>query len=233
MKLRETLHTAKEESFDIANPQVSITSVSSEITILESLDGKCHVKILADSNKALKLADLVEIVANGETLSVRVDKKSRKSWGINVGGLHGFVLEGGLHGLSIDLALPTVSNVKIKTVSGDIEINQALTNVEISSISADVAITKNPSESCSIKTISGDIDAYIFSGCDYKLKSISGNIKTHVAPDLAVEVDGNSISGELNSEISLNEFSSESVGTGKVVGIKISTISGDFNLVKI
>ena len=233
MKFRETLQTAKEESFDIAHPEVSITSVSSEITIIESLDGKCHVKILADSDKAAKLAELVEIVAKGETLTVRVDKKSRSSWGINVGGLHGFSIEGGLHGLSIELALPQVSNVQIKTVSGDIEINQTLTKVEISAVSADVAINQNPSESCTVKTISGDIAAHIFSGCDYKLKSISGNIKVLVAPDLSVEVDGNSISGELNSEISLNESSSELAGTDKVVGITISTISGDFNLVRI
>ena len=232
MKSKEKLHTAKEESFDIAHPEVSIASVSSEISIIESLDGKCHVKILADSNKSLKLAELVEIIAKGESLSIRVDKKSRSSWGMSVG-LRGLIIEGGLHGLSIELALPQASNVKIKTVSGDIEINQALTNVEIGAVSANIAISKNPSETCTIKTISGDIAAHIFSGCDYKLKSISGNITAHVAPDLAVEVDGNSISGELNSEISLNESSSVSSGTGKVVGIAISTISGDFNLVKI
>lgn len=233
MKFRETLQTAKEESFEIAHPEVSITSVSSEITVIESLDGKCHVKILADSDKAVKLAELVEIVVRGETLTVRVDRKSRSSWGISGGGLHGLSIEGGLHGLSIELALPQVSNVKIKTVSGDIEINQALTNVEIGAVSAAVTISQNPSESCTVKTVSGDIAAQIFSGCDYKLKSISGNIKVHVAPDLAVEVDGNSISGELNSEISLNESPSESAGTDQVVGIAISTISGDFNLVRI
>lgn len=132
MKFRETLQTAKEESFDIAHPEVSITSVSSEITLIESHEEKCHVKILADSNKAVKLAELVEIVAKGETLTVRVDKKSRSSWGIS---------DSELHGLSIELALPLVSNVKIKTVSGDILISQSLTNVEIGAVSAAVIIS--------------------------------------------------------------------------------------------
>ena len=64
------------------------------------------------------------------------------------------------------------------------------------------------------------------------LKSISGDIKVHVAPDLDVEVDGNSVSGELNSEISLDGDSDSSAGSNKVVTITTSTISGDFNLVR-
>jgi len=223
MKFNQTLHTAKEERFDIAHPEVTVMSVSSEVTIVESNDGKCHVKILADSDKAVELAELVQILAKGESLSIRLDKKGRSFWGLG---------DGGLHGLSIELALPQISNVKIKTVTGDIEISQSLTNVEIGTVSGDVNINQNPSESCTVKTVSGNVSTHTFSSCDYKLKSISGDIKVHVAPDLAVEVDGNSISGDLNSEITLDETSNDSVGAGKVVGITISTISDDLNLVR-
>ena len=223
MKFHQTLNLAREASFDILNPEVFATTLSSEVTLNQSPDGKCHVKIFADSKKALELAELVEIVAKGEKLTVRADKKSRGFWGLD---------DGGLHGLSIELALPQIANLKIKTVSGDIEINQSLANLEIDTLTSEVSINQNPSESCTVKSVSGDVSAHTFSGCEYKFKSISGNIKVYVAPDLAVEVDGNSLSGDLNSEIPLNETSHDSSGTGKVVVITVSTISGDFNLVR-
>lgn len=70
-----------------------------------------------------------------------------------------------------------------------------------------------------------------FSACNYTLKSISGDIKIRVAPDLDVDVDGNPVSGELNSEISLDDANDSSTVSSKVVRITTSTISGDFNLV--
>ena len=223
MKFHQTLQIAREESFEILNPEVVVTTLSSEITLIESPDGKSHIKIFADSKKALELAKLVEVVAKGEKLTIRADKKGRSFWGLD---------DGGLHGLSIELGLPQVANLKIKTVSGDIEINQTVANLEIDTLTSEVVINQNPSESCTVKTVSGSVAAHTFSGCEYKFKSISGDIKVHVAPDLAVEVDGNSLSGDLNSEIPLNENSDDSSGTGKVVVIKVSTISGDFNLVR-
>ena len=223
MKFYKELYIAREESFEIESPEVFVTSISSEITIIESPDGKCHVKILADSKKALEEAEFVEISAEVGELNVRFYKKGRKFWGIS---------DDFLTGLSAEIALPRTSNVKIKTVSGDIEVNQALARLQIGSISGDVVISQNPATTCIVKTVSGDIATHTFSTCDYTLKSISGDIKVHVAPDLNVDVDGNSVSGELNSEISLDGANDSSTGSSKIVRITTSTISGDFNLVR-
>jgi Putative adhesin len=236
MKSDKTLQVAREESFDIERPEVSVLSISTEITVVESQDGKSHVRILADSKKAMKLAEMVEIDAVDRKLTIRVDKKTwsvntslpldmknQNFWGLNFGGLRG---------LSVEIALPKSTELKIKTVSGDLQINQTVSELEIGSVSGDVTISQNPSASCTIKTVSGDIATHTFSACDYTLKSVSGDIKVYVAPDLNVEVDGNSISGDLNSEISLDETPSEPTNTGGVVRITTSTISGDFNLVR-
>ena len=223
MKFDKELYIAREESFEIDSPEVFITSISSDITISESHDGKCHVKILADSKKALGEAESVEISAEVGELNVRFYKKGRKFWGIS---------DDWLTGLSAEIMLPRTSNVKIKTVSGDIEVNQALASLQIGSISGDVVISQNPATSCIVKTVSGDIATHTFSACDFKLKSISGDIKVHVAPDLNVDVDGNSVSGELNSEISLDGNKNNTTGSTKVVRITTSTVSGDFNLVR-
>lgn len=223
MKIHKELHLAREESFEIESPEVFAESLSSEITISDSHDGKCHVKIFADSRKALDGAALVEISAEVGELNVRFYKKGGKFWGIS---------DDYLTGLSAEIALPRTSNVKIKTVSGNIEINQALASLQIKSISGDVLISQNPATTCIVKTVSGDISTHTFSACDYTLKSISGDIKVHVAPDLDVDVDGNSVSGELNSEISLDGVNDSSMGSSKVVRIHTSTISGNFNLAR-
>lgn len=223
MKSDKTLRIAREESFQIESPEVFFTSISSAVMITESHDGKCHVKILADSMKALEQAGSVEISAEVGELNVRFYKKGRKFWGIS---------DDWLQGLSAEIMLPRTSNVKIKTVSGDIEVNQALASLQIGTISGDVVISQNPATTCIVKTVSGDIATHTFSACDYTLKSISGDIKVHVAPDLNVDVDGNSVSGDLNSEISLDNVGDSSAISNKVVRITTSTISGDFNLVR-
>ena len=205
MKIHKELHLAREESFEIENPEVFLEGILGNITINESHDGKCHVKILADSKKALEEAEFVEISAEVGELNVRFYKKGRKFWGIN---------SDSLSGLSAEIALPRTSNVKIKTVSGNIVIRQ------------------NPTTTCIVKTVAGNITTHTFSACDYTLKSISGDIKVHVAPDLDVDVDGNSVSGDLNSEISLDGANDPTTGSSKVVRITTSTISGNFNLAR-
>ena len=223
MKIHKELFTAREESFEIESPEVFVEGILSNITINESHDGKCHVKILADSKKALEEAEFVEISAEVGELNVRFYKKGRKFWGIN---------SDSLSGLSAVIALPRTSNVKIKTVTGNIEVNQALASLQIKSVSGEVVISQNPATTCIVKTVSGDIATHTFSTCDYTLKSISGDIKVHVAPDLDVDVDGNSVSGDLNSEISLDGANDSSTGSSKVVRITTSTISGNFNLAR-
>ena len=223
MKFKQKLQVAREESFDLESPEVLVESILSNITINESHDGKCHVKILADSKKALEEAEFVEITTKVGELNVRFYKKGRKFWGIN---------SDSLSGLSAEIMLPGSSNVKIKTVTGDIEVNQALASLQIKSISGDVLISQNPATTCIVKTVAGNIATHTFSGCEYTLKSISGDIKVSVAPDLNVEVDGNSISGNLSSEISLDGDNDSSISSSKVVRITTSTISGNFNLAR-
>jgi hypothetical protein len=223
MKSDKTLHIAREESFVIESPEVFVTTMTSTVTISESHDGRCHVKILSKSKNALEEAGLVEISAEVGELNVRFNKKGGKFWGIS---------NDWFSDLSAEISLPSTSKVEIKSVSGDIEINQALTSLQIGTISGDVVISQNPATSCVVKTVSGDIETHTFSACDYKLKSVSGDIKVHIAPDLTVEVDGNSVSGELNSEISLDGTGDSSADSNKIVTITTSTISGNFNLAR-
>lgn len=223
MKFNKTLQIAREESFNIERPDISVKGISSDITVIESQDGNCHIKIFADSDKAMELAQLVEIVEAGNRLIVNITKKGRKFFDLT---------DGGLHRLSVELSLPTTSNLSVKTVSSDVNVNHSLTNLDIASISGDVRISQNPTENCTVKTISGNIAAHTFSACTYTLKSISGHIKVSVAPDLNIDVDGNSLSGDLRSEISLDSGENSLSTENKIVKITASTISGNFKLAR-
>jgi DUF4097 and DUF4098 domain-containing protein YvlB len=223
MKVDQSSYVSREESFEIENPEVSVTTITSDVKIKESLDGKCEVVILAKSEKAKRLAELVEIVAIGRKISIRVDKKNRDFWGLS---------DGGLHGLSVILTLPKTSTLKVKTVSADVEVDQTLAGLELGSVSGDITVLQNPQGTCVVKTVSGDISTHTFSACHYVLKSVSGNIRVFVAPNLEVEVDGKTLSGDMESEIPLNQGDFSPSGGKEVVNISTSTLSGNFVLAR-
>lgn len=223
MKVYESSNVLREEAFDIENPDVSVATISSDVKILESTDGKCHVEILGKSENAKRLAEFAEITSTGRTLSIKVDKHNR--------GLRGLLNSMSAKFLVI-VRLPNSSALKITTISGDVEVNQTLLTIDVNCISGDISILHNPSGSCTLKTISGDISTHTFSSCQYSLNSISGDIKVHIAPGLEVDVDGKSISGDLESEISLNSNTDAPSENSETVTINASTISGDFTLAR-
>ena len=223
MRVNESSDVLREETFDINNPEVSVSTVSSDVRILESSDGKCHVEIHGRSDRAKNLAELVEISSTDRSLSIHVDKNNRR-----FGGLLGW----GSSGLTIDVRLPKESSLKIKTVSGDVKVEPSVLHLDIGSVSGDIAVLHNPAGICNLKTVSGDISTHTFSSCQYTLKSVSGDIKVSVAPGLEVDVDGKSVSGDMASEISLNSNTEPSQKSSELVTISTSTVSGDFTLAR-
>ena len=223
MRTNESSDVLREETFDITNPEVSVSTVSSDVQISESLDGKSHVEIRGRSARAKDLAELVEITSTDRSLSINVDRNNRR-----FGGFFGGVSRD----LTIDVRLPKESTLKIKTVSGDVKVEPGVLNLDIGSVSGDIAVLHNPAGICNLKTVSGDISTSTFSSCQYTLKSVSGDIKVLVAPGLEVDVDGKTVSGDLSSEISLGSNSQPSQESSELVTISTSTVSGDFTLAR-
>ena len=134
--------------------------------------------------------------------------------------------------LLVVVSLPNTAVLKTKTVSADVEVNQTLLSADIGTVSGDISVLRNPAGACSLKTVSGDISTHTFSSCQYSLKSVSGDIKVRVAPGLEVDVDGKTVSGDLESEISLNSNTDAQSENTEVVTIRTSTVSGDFTLAR-
>lgn len=223
MKINESSNVWVEEVFDKENPEVSISTVASDVIVKDSPDGKCHVTVHGKSHRPQDLAEIVQISSQGRTLSVRVDKR-------NTGfrGLFG----AGSPELLVVVSVPNMTDLKINGVSADIEVIPAVRTVDIGTVSGDILIRHNPADTCNLKTVSGDISTTTFSSCQYALRSISGDIKVLVAPGLEVDVDGKTISGDLASEISLNADSGSPSESSELVTITTSTVSGDFTLAR-
>lgn len=218
-----SLHLLRSESFDIANPNVSIEVVPDRVKIIESNDGKCYVEFFAKSESAKQLTNMIDLSATGDKLTVHVRRPK--------GGLRQF-LDGLSNRLTVVVKLPKSSTMKIKTISGDVEVSQGVKKLEVTTISGNISVLQNPSEMCTLNSISGEITARTFSGCHYSLRSISGDITVHVAPDLEIDVDGKSISGDMASEISLSSSGEPTSDESEVVVITANTISGDFVLAR-
>ncbi len=211
------------ESFDIASPLISIEAVSTDITIVESLDARAHLEILATTERAKELGDSISVTVSERTIKIRAERRPS-----------GFkaLFNSNSGGLEIIMRLPKASELTIRSVSGDVLVDVPIISIEVSTVSGDISILKNPSSHANLRTVSGDITARTFTGCRYSLKSISGDISVHVAPDLEITVDGSSMSGDLTSEISLN---SEAVAAEENLGsvdIEAKTVSGDFTLAR-
>lgn len=223
MKINESSDVLLEEAFDIDNPEVSISTVSSDVKVSESTDGKCHVTIYGRSESSKILSELVELSSTGRTLTLRMDRRNTGFRGL---------FTGGSSELLVVVRLPKSTELKIKTVSADVKVEPSVRSIDIGTVSGDISILHNPAETCNVKTVSGDISTKTFSSCQYSLRSVSGDIKVLVGPGLEVDVDGKTVSGDLASEISLNSTSASPTDISEVVTITTSTVSGDFTLAR-
>ncbi|MBI3429705.1 MAG: DUF4097 family beta strand repeat protein [Actinobacteria bacterium] len=221
--INESRQATRSEVFDIENATVQLESVSGDIEIRESTDGKCHIYIYADSENGRNLADDAEISVNGSRLSVRIRRKETS--------LKRF-FNGRSGKVDIVLELPQTAALRINAVSADIELKDIVKSVDIHSVSGDVSVLRNPKTKCVIKTVSGDITTHTFSSCDYALRTISGDITVHVAPGLEIDVDSKSLSGDTESEIALSSGLDESVEHAETVTINATTVSGDIKIAR-
>ena len=216
-------YISREESFEIENPDVHIEVISGNVRVIASEDGRCHVEVSTSPENSKDLEDLVEISANRSHLKIQVGWKN--------GGFRA-LFSGRSHDFDVTVSLPRTAILKVNGVSANINVNQTVLSIEIRSVSGNVTVLQNPTTTCSIKSVSGEITAHTFSACTYSLKSVSGDIRVNVAPGLEVDVDGKSISGDLESEISLSSGDDSQTKNAECVTISASTVSGDISLAR-
>jgi len=146
-----------------------------------------------------------------------------------------------LDGRLAELELKTVSGdvrssaeiaggATVKTVSGDLRLASIGGDLRVQSVSGDATV-RSVGGSLEAKSVSGDVRVESVRAGHATATSISGDIEIGIASGSNVDVDANSVSGELSSEVPLASVPEEAgVGDGPTVVVRGKTVSGDFRV---
>lgn len=219
-----------EEKIEEAYPfdrdgKVYLENVSGNI-VVESW-GKNEVKILARkiaSNE--KSLDKVSVDINKTNGNIRIITRRSKSWGL---------FQSSDASVHYDLFIPDKAQIRVKSVSGDVEALNIGGPVDIETVSGKIGIVE-AGNGVKCKSISGDVYLEEITG-NIAMKSTSGDI---TAESVRGSIEANTVSGEIEvNEVSLaEEIEMESIsGSIKMQGgfspggiYEFKTISGTIRL---
>lgn len=123
----------------------------------------------------------------------------------------------------------TCDSLDVRTASGDVTTEQVHSYLKCRSASGDVECSSTATKT-EIVSASGDVSLSVFQPGLLKVKAVSGDVNVHVARGLCVDINGNSVSGELETNIDLNapgDFSDD-----EAISINVTTVSGDIRIDK-
>lgn len=122
-------------------------------------------------------------------------------------------------------ARQVAGRAQVNSASGDVRIERVLGAVAVNTVSGDVTV-RDARGSVTIQTVSGDQSVDGICTGEAKLNSVSGDVRAGVRPGVKLWIDANSVSGELSSELGVNE-SAPASESDAVVPLRVKTVSGD------
>jgi DUF4097 and DUF4098 domain-containing protein YvlB len=120
---------------------------------------------------------------------------------------------------------------RVTSTSGDVRLGALERRAEVESVSGDLHVDV-VNDGISVSTVSGDMRVKCATGGEVRSKTVSGDLTVGIAPGHPLRVDAHSRSGEVSSEIPLND--SPTAVPGEVAsGITIvaESLSGDIRIV--
>jgi DUF4097 and DUF4098 domain-containing protein YvlB len=212
---------AAEITFDVENGHLNIRSQPHDFDgSLRSL-GKAVKESWFDFGNSDP--DVVVVVPVGSS----IDAKSM-SGNVTVHGSQGEV---NVSSISGDVtATDSCESLTARTTSGDVNSGRVRDVLKCHSVSGDINCLGAASRT-EVNSASGDITLSADQPGNVTVKSVSGDVKVRVARGLAVDVNGNSVSGDLGTNIDL-DAAGDAQSDEEVITIKITTVSGDIRIDK-
>ncbi|MFD5342313.1 DUF4097 family beta strand repeat-containing protein [Streptomyces anulatus] len=144
----------------------------------------------------------------------------------------GTVVQGGVAGtINVDVRLPSDrSSVRLETASADLTVRGDLQILDVHSVSGDVlaegvdtlrvATTSGDAEAqrvdcrVDVSTVSGDVHIGAYSGSEFRINSVSGDILVSATPAADGEMDISTVSGDITTRgtVELDERVSTALG---------------------
>ena len=193
---------------------VAVESFDGDVTV-EGVDGETHVKTVSGDGRLASLARLVTVetfsgnleiadvrsddVLTAETVSGRIDIERVRVPRLQVKSFGGAVALQGVES----------HRVEVETVSGPVSFDGALAadgryeRLQVKSFGGAVALQRVESRRVEVETVSGSVtfDGPLLADGSYELQSHSGNILLTVPDGSGFELDAESFSGDLRSEV--------------------------------
>jgi DUF4097 and DUF4098 domain-containing protein YvlB len=127
-------------------------------------------------------------------------------------------------------SIDSLDSLEVHTASGDVVTGVVRENFRCRSASGDVRCA-GAGTTTDVHTASGDVTVSADHASSIVVRAVSGDVRVFVKPGLLIDVDGKSVSGEMNSSIPLDGDDEGSAG-GDVVRVRVTTVSGDMKIAK-
>lgn len=144
-----------------------------------------------------------------------------------------------------DVTVPDAQSVRVETASGDLKIGDVAGDAELKSASGDVRVTTvggtldasvvsgdlrvaSAAQGGTAAAVSGDIELGAVTEGALTVRSVSGDVTVGVTRGSRVHVDVTTVSGDLRSDLDLEESAAE--GEGPMLDVRGKTVSGDLRL---
>ena len=132
-------------------------------------------------------------------------------------------------GASSDLLIDDVADLSVIVASGDVLVQSVRERMTVRSASGDLQVN-SLSGSAVANTVSGDVSIGVTSPSDLKVRAVSGDITMYVSPGLRVDIDAKATSGDVRSDIALDDSGAATSDDHGQVVLNASSISGDITL---
>lgn len=132
----------------------------------------------------------------------------------------------------LTVAAEISGDATVKTVSGDVRLQGAVHgDVQAQTVSGDVHVSR-VGGSVTTKSVSGDVRVESIREGKATLQSVSGDIVLGVERGTSLDVDANSVSGDLDSQVELEGEIARLEDGGPTLVVRGKTVSGDFRIVR-